>query len=138
MQLTLREAAGYLGVDEPTLRRWVRERALPVHRFDEKFYLNPVELWEWATEQHIPVSRSLLDQARQADEEVPSLCDLVRAGGINYDVGGTDKAEVLREVVTHLPLPPEIDREFLFTVLDAREKLGSTGIGEGIAIPHVR
>jgi PTS system nitrogen regulatory IIA component len=31
-----------------------------------------------------------------------------------------------------------VDREFLYQVLLAREALGSTGIGEGIAIPHVR
>src|SRR5438067_6676418 len=35
-------------------------------------------------------------------------------------------------------LPYEVDREFLYHVLLAREALGSTGIGKGIAIPHVR
>jgi PTS system nitrogen regulatory IIA component len=40
--------------------------------------------------------------------------------------------------VERLPLPPEQDRQFLLAVLEAREALGSTGIGDGIAIPHVR
>ena len=31
-----------------------------------------------------------------------------------------------------------MDRDFLVTVLEAREAMGSTGIGNGIAIPHVR
>jgi PTS system nitrogen regulatory IIA component len=31
-----------------------------------------------------------------------------------------------------------VDREFLATILEAREAMGSTGIGGGIAIPHVR
>ncbi len=35
-------------------------------------------------------------------------------------------------------LPEEVDREFLLRVLVAREEFSSTGIGEGIAIPHVR
>ena len=35
-------------------------------------------------------------------------------------------------------LPEEVDREFLYQVLLARENLGSTGVGDGIAIPHVR
>ena len=34
--------------------------------------------------------------------------------------------------------PPGQDREFLLDVLEAREALSSTGIGDGIAIPHVR
>jgi PTS system nitrogen regulatory IIA component len=35
-------------------------------------------------------------------------------------------------------LPEEVDREFLLKMLLAREDLASTGVGEGIAIPHVR
>ena len=35
-------------------------------------------------------------------------------------------------------LPEEVDREFLLRVLLAREALASTGVGDGIAIPHVR
>jgi PTS system nitrogen regulatory IIA component len=45
---------------------------------------------------------------------------------------------VLREAVGVLPLPDDVDRDFLATVLEAREAMGSTGIGGGIAIPHVR
>jgi PTS system nitrogen regulatory IIA component len=35
-------------------------------------------------------------------------------------------------------LPKEVDRHFLLQVLLTRESLGSTGIGDGVAIPHVR
>jgi PTS system nitrogen regulatory IIA component len=138
VQLTLLQAATYLGVNEPTVRRWMRERSLPVHRINERFYLNAIELWEWATKQHILVSRRLLDEARRSDEIVPPLSSLLATGGIHYKVPGRNKAEVLHEVVARLPLPPEIDRDFLIAVLEARERLGSTGVGQGVAIPHVR
>ena len=45
---------------------------------------------------------------------------------------------MLRAVVDTMKLPEEVDREFLYQVILAREALGSTGIGDGIAIPHVR
>jgi nitrogen PTS system EIIA component len=45
---------------------------------------------------------------------------------------------VLDSVVQSLNLPGEADRSFLYQVLLTRESLGSTGIGDGIAIPHVR
>ncbi|HUL03347.1 MAG TPA: PTS sugar transporter subunit IIA [Gemmatimonadales bacterium] len=138
MQLTVREAASYLGVDEATVRRWIQRRGLPVHRVNERLHLNAIELWEWATENGIPVSRTLLEQAQRQPERVPPLSELLSAGGIHHEVGGRDKASVLREIVQRLPLPAEIDREFLVTTLEAREAMGSTGIGDGIAIPHVR
>ena len=40
--------------------------------------------------------------------------------------------------VEKLQLPAHVDRAVIFDMLLAREKLGSTGIGEGFAIPHVR
>ena len=55
-----------------------------------------------------------------------------------YRVGGHDQSSVLRALVEALKLPEEVDREFLYQVLQAREMFGSTGIGDGIAIPHVR
>ncbi|MGH7618936.1 MAG: PTS sugar transporter subunit IIA [Gemmatimonadaceae bacterium] len=45
---------------------------------------------------------------------------------------------MLAQFVDRLPLPLEQDRTFLLDVHEAREALGSTGIGDGVAIPHVR
>lgn len=138
MQITVRQAATYLGVNESTLRRWIKERGLPVHRVTERLYLNAIEVWEWAMEHGVPASRSLLEEARRSPEEVPPLFKLLETGGIHRDLEGDDKSAVLAAIVHRLPLSPEVDREFLLTVLDAREAMGSTGIGDGIAIPHVR
>lgn len=138
MQLTPREAASYLGVTEAVLRRWIAQRELPVHRANEREYLNAVEVWEWAVEHNVAVSRSLLDRARRNPDELPPMSELLRRGGIVHDLPGTDTPGALRALVQHLPLPAEIDRDFLFSILEAREAMGSTGIGDGIAIPHVR
>jgi PTS system nitrogen regulatory IIA component len=49
----------------------------------------------------------------------------------------TTKPEVLRELAQHLAAHHrEIQVEQLVTVLLDRERLGTTAIGEGIAIPH--
>jgi PTS system nitrogen regulatory IIA component len=138
MQLTVHQAASYLGVNESTVRRWITMRGLPAHRVNERLHLNAIELWEWATENGIAVSRRLLDQARRRPDDVAPLSELLATGGIHHDVGGEGKTEVLREIVARLPLPADTDRQFLVTVLEAREAMGSTGIGGGIAIPHVR
>jgi PTS system nitrogen regulatory IIA component len=111
---------------------------LPAHHVSERLHLNALEVWQWATERGVPVSRRLLEHARRAPDPVPLLAALLTVGGVHHDVGGSDKATVLRELVGHLPLPDEVDRDFLISVLEAREAMGSTGIGDGIAIPHVR
>src|SRR5438034_10791196 len=112
MQLTVREAASYLQVDEATVRRWIARRALPVHRADERLYLNANEVWEWATENGFPVSRALLQQAQRRPEQVPPLSALLSTGGVHRHVGGADKAGVLRQLVQPLPLPAAAQRVF--------------------------
>jgi PTS system nitrogen regulatory IIA component len=139
MQLSVRQAAAYFGVDDQTVRRWIADRDLPVHRANERLHLNAIEVWEWAIAHGVPVSRRLLEEARRKPEAAPPLSELLSRGGIHRDFAtSAEKSEVLAGVVAHLPLPPEVDREFLLTVLEAREAMGSTGIGDGIAIPHVR
>jgi PTS system nitrogen regulatory IIA component len=66
------------------------------------------------------------------------LAEALQAGGVVHGLRGTDKPSVLRAMVEQLRVPEELDREFLLHVLLARELLQSTGIGEGVAIPHVR
>jgi PTS system nitrogen regulatory IIA component len=137
MQLTVREAARLLNVSEKTVYRWINQGSLPAYRVNEQYRFNRAELLEWATAHKVNVSADLFHEA-ESQGALPSLVGALEAGGIFYQVGGTDKESVLRAVVATVPLPEDVDREFLFRVLLAREALGSTGIGDGIAIPHVR
>ena len=53
------------------------------------------------------------------------------------DLHARDKQEILRELSAALVRAhPSLKSERLVEVLREREKLGSTGIGEGVAIPH--
>jgi len=84
------------------------------------------------------VSPEIFAEPESSATPLPGFVEALQAGGIFYRVGGTDKESVLCAVVETLRLPEEVDREFLLRVLLAREALESTGIGDGIAIPHVR
>ena len=60
------------------------------------------------------------------------------AGGNPPQFGGRDKTAVLRAVVEAMQLPADFDRAPLVELFLSREQLGSTGVGDGIAIPHPR
>lgn len=137
MRITVREAAELLEVSEKTVYRWVAQGKMPAHRVNEQYRFNRAELLEWATAQQLPISPLLLVEPASS-EPPPSLEEALRAGGVFYRVEGADKPAVLQSVVTLMPLPEDVDREFLYQVLLAREAVGSTAIGEGVAIPHVR
>lgn len=67
-----------------------------------------------------------------------SLIDLVRRGGVFYNLSGDTPAEVLKDAVSTIPVPDGVDRERLLTALLEREGLMPTALGDGIAVPHPR
>ncbi len=137
MQLNVRDAAKLLSVSEKTIYRWINQGALPAYRVNEQYRFNRAELLEWATARKINVSVEIFEEP-ESNAALPRLAEALEAGGIVYRLGGRDKESVLRALVEAMRLPDEVDREFLFRVLLAREAMGSTGVGDGIAIPHVR
>jgi len=138
MLLTVRDAAKLLGTPEKKIYRWVDDGEIPFHKVNDQIRFHRAELLEWATAKKLPVSVEMFHDEDQDADALPSLPRAIEAGGVRYDVAGTDGQSAMRAVVGHVPLPPDVDREFLLDVLLAREALGSTGIGDGIAIPHVR
>jgi PTS system nitrogen regulatory IIA component len=138
MQLSVKDAAGVLNVSEKTIYRWIKQSVIPAYRINEQYRFNRTELLEWATSRRIQVSPTIFAEGEPSSTPLPSLLEALKAGGVAYRVSGGDQASVLQSIVEFLKLPEEVDREFLYKVLLARESLGSTGIGDGIAIPHVR
>ncbi len=136
MKLRVKDAAELLQVSEKTIYRWIAQEKLPMHQVNGQYRFNRAELLEWATSNRVPISPRMMEEPE--DAFIPSLEEALRSGGVHYRVEGKDKVSVLRSVVNILSLPDGVDREFLFQVLLARESLGSTAVGDGIAIPHVR
>ena len=69
------------------------------------------------------------------------ICDILRQPLVVAELHATDKESVLRELATHLSQnSTEVNTpaEDLLAALLNRERLGSTGVGEGVAIPHAK
>lgn len=127
-----------MNVSEKTVYRWIKQSKLPAFKINEQYRFNRAELLEWATAQRINVSAEIFAEPATNGAPSPGLAEALKAGGIHYRLGGKDKDAVLRAAIEVMPLPQEVDKDFLLRVLLARESLGSTAIGDGIAIPHVR
>jgi PTS system nitrogen regulatory IIA component len=146
MQLSLRDAARLLHVAERTLVRAADGGELRAQRLQEQLRFHPVELLEWATARRLAIAPELIE--RRSGEEIaeriasgrppPSFSEALAAGGVHVDLPGADREAVLSEVVRRLPLADDADRNLFLSFLVARENSGSTALGDGVAIPHVR
>jgi PTS system nitrogen regulatory IIA component len=138
LQLQVKDVAQFFGVSEKTIYRWIEQDGLPAFRINKQYRFNRVEILEWATARKVNASPQLLRNPVEDTGPLPDFAEALEDGGVFYRVDGTDKDSVLRSVVTLLRLPDAVDREFLLQVLLEREAMGSTSVGDGIAIPHVR
>lgn len=137
MFLKVADVVDLVGVDEKTVLNWIRQQGLPAHKQDDRYRINRVDLLEWATSKGIAIPPDVF-AAREELQQLPTVSEALQQGGIHYDLPGDSPETALREVVARLDLPPGLDPEFLLQTLLAREALGSTAFGNGIAIPHVR
>lgn len=138
MQLTVRDAARLLNLSEKTVYRWIKKETIPAWRVGDQYRFNRAELLEWATSRRHPLSPEIFQEAALPGTPLAGVSQALADGGVHYRVGGQSRAVVLRSVVDLLHLPDEVDRTWLYQMLMARELLGTTAIGQGIAIPHVR
>jgi len=64
------------------------------------------------------------------------ILDVLQKEAILSDLASRDKKGVIEELVSAVTRIANVNREDLVRVLMDRERLGSTGIGGGIGIPH--
>jgi len=137
MQFDIRDAAAALNVQESTVYRWIQERKLPATGFAGQYRFGRSDLLEWATQHNVPVAPEALAK-NLARSDCSSLRQCLSRGGIFHDVAGETKPEVLKAIVERLPLPDGCDREMILQLFLAREAVGSSAVGGGVAIPHPR
>jgi PTS system nitrogen regulatory IIA component len=139
MQISVSAAADLLKTSERKIYEWIRKGSIPYRKVGDNYRFHRAELLEWATGLGMSLSIEELPHSRRTlGDPLPTFGEALRRGGIHHDVEGHDRKSVLSAIVALLPLKEDADRELLFDVMLAREALGSTGIGNGIAIPHVR
>ncbi|MBI3563710.1 MAG: PTS sugar transporter subunit IIA [Elusimicrobia bacterium] len=126
--------AKVLGVSESTLSRWVDDEGLTAYLINGRYRFNRVDLLEWASHRKLPAAALFASTETAAAVDLASLLE----GNIHYQVPGADRAAAMAAVAERLPLPNARDKALAARMLEAREAMGSTAIGDGIAVPHAR
>jgi nitrogen PTS system EIIA component len=138
MRLTLQETAKLLDLPIGMVERWIRQGRIPISKSGEDCYFKKVVLEKWALTHNLSLSKMRTD--RQETEAITSvsLRSAMEFGGIFHKIPGENVKEVLEAVASRNTFLNETNKKLLFERLIERENLTSTGIGNGIAIPHPR
>jgi len=138
MTISITELSSYIGVTPATIERWVRQGRIPASRSKDNFRFRIQDVEKWASRQNIQLNYPGSRRTEPVDGPSVKLSAAVKSGGIYYNVQGEDKNGVLEaglEIMENIPA--DFKQDVLERILE-REKALSTGIGNGIAIPHPR
>jgi len=139
MRLDLKELASALNITPDTAERWIRQGRIPVRIKDNQCAFSRASLTKWADANNLTYS-PLGDEVPQTiKEDTDTLALAMLRGGIYYDIEGESVAEIIRSGIERITcFDTQGQKETLYESLLAREELMSTGIGNGVAIPHPR
>jgi len=136
MKLTIHEIAESLCLPMSTVRRWIRQGRIPIHKSGSGYVFNEAILKKWATAHHLTFSPPQKAVKKQQDIKVENLLSAMKRGGVFHGIRGDDVTKALKAAVDIVPVLTNNTKEKLYERLLERENLTSTGIGKGVAIPH--
>ncbi len=138
MELSIVEIAKRLDLNSETLQRWIRQGSIPINSKGGIGIFNEQKLIKWAEKQRLSYKVPSQKESGSQEHGDLMLVSAMELGGVYSGISGADKEGVLKSVVD---LVPDIDGATvrkLHAQLMEREQLSSTGIGNGVAIPHPR
>ena len=136
MILSVKDVSKLLGISQKSVYRWIKEGRIPFQKIGDQYRFERSELFEFAMRERLRPNPALLQEADEASEVVisQSLSD----GGIFYRVEGSTKKDAISNSLNMIKGLDQGVTQPLLEMFLAREELASTGIGDGIAIPHAR
>ena len=138
MELSISELSKHLGVEQNTIERWIRQGKLPVSQKGVAYRFRASDLKKWASKHNLSLNLEKQSMPEKETDPLISLSKAVQNGGLYFNMPGSDVTSVLSaSIETIKPIPQELKSD-LFNRLMEREQALSTGIGNGIAIPHPR
>ena len=130
--LTIEEVASYLRVSDRTVYDWAQKGEIPAGKIGTVWRFKKSEVEKWVNERLSsgPSSKKVVDEIQMKNILSPD-----RVVFINQ----SSKHDALVELSDVLSSAPQVKNgSELTSEILKREELMSTGIGRGIAIPHVR
>ena len=138
MQLTFYDIERAFEIKEKVLYQWLNARGMPAVKANDQYYFNSVDVLEWALKERIPLTPGALKLCEKSHHEQDIMTPAILRGGVYAGIKGERREDVLANVMDLMPLPEHVQRPALLEMLLSREQMGTTGIGNGIAIPHVK
>jgi PTS system nitrogen regulatory IIA component len=141
MDLKIKDVAELINVSETTIRRWLASGKIPAYRLNGQYRFSRSEIEDWVMRQKLGSGTQLEDSFQEEKKEGNMQFSLYRAlyrGGTLSLNSRLSKEEIIRAGMQYMHERFDLDADVLTELFMDREKLMSTALNHGIAVPHTR
>lgn len=147
MDLKIKDVAELLNISETTVRKWLSDEKIPHYKIDGQYRFSKREIEDWVMSHKLenangtsPFSENAGTSPHKSTggSQKFSLYRAVHKGDVLKDVSAANKEEIIRLSSKSFSQTHKFDSEVLAEMLLDRENLQSTGLNNGIAVPHAR
>jgi nitrogen PTS system EIIA component len=127
--LTIEEVAAYLRVSERTVYDWAQKGEIPCGRLGSSWRFRKSDILEWI-DANIPAYKKRFDTMTLSQVLAPERCLVLSE---------TNKSNALQQLLDSYrkSYPPPAFKK-LKQGIESRESIMSTGLSNGLAVPHLR
>ena len=137
--MTVIEVAEYLQLAEKTVVRMAQRGEMPAAKVASQWRFMRSLVREWLVAQMQTLPAGQLDDVAGRENTLLGLNEMIRPELMNMDIKPGPKEAVLRQIVGPLVQAGfAADPSRLLTSLLERERMMTTAIGHGVALPHPR
>lgn len=139
MDLTIQDVTKYLHISEDDLLKWVETGDIPSYKLNNEYRFSREEIEEWLL-RHIHQDDLDIDPTREPmiGTQQFNLYRALNKGMVLENVEGSTKEEIIHNSVKLISERLDLDAEIITNLLLDREKLMSTALNRGVAVPHTR
>ena len=155
MDLKIKDVAELLSVSETTIRRWLVGGQIPAYRLNHQYRFSRLEIENWMMSCKLKKEEGFSTVGKESKEniseegsfELPlakagtqqfSLFRALHKGDVLTHVPGNSKEEIIRVGAKAASIKLGLDANVVAEFLLDRERLMSTALNHGVAIPHPR
>ncbi|MCP4153144.1 MAG: PTS transporter subunit EIIA [bacterium] len=135
--LSAKEVATLFEIPLVKVQRWVHQGKIPCKFKDNEYFFKKNEILEWADSHNFTIAEKKTEKGI-VEEVDSSLGSAIRKGSVTYNLKGDDIFTVLQNAIMSMEFPVDVNKDLILDEIIFRESIASTGIGKGVAIPHLK
>ena len=159
MDLKIKDIAKLLNVSETAIRRWLAKEEIPAYRLHHQYRFSLIEIENWMMSCRLGKGKGafppkeeekrgstsqtknhkvLLENVQNRGMQQFGLYRALHCGEVITGLGSQNKEDLIKKTMRMVSQQLSLDPIVISELLLDREKLMSTALNNGIAVPHAR